>query len=63
MISLLKNLTNLSIVSNVLQNPAQYPSTSNGFKKDRQKLQSDVNRVTSTLNRNVNKYGSQKYSN
>ncbi|MDA3979848.1 hypothetical protein [Gallibacterium sp. AGMB14963] len=62
MVALLKRLTNLSVVPNVLQSPTQYRPTKNGFATDRQKLKGDVNKVTSTFNRNIHKYGNQKYS-
>ncbi|MFU2088998.1 hypothetical protein [Avibacterium avium] len=62
MVALLKRLTNLSIVPQVLQSPAQYRSTQGGFAADRQKLQGDVNKTTTTLNRNIHKYGNKKYT-
>ncbi|NBH75088.1 hypothetical protein [Rodentibacter pneumotropicus] len=62
MVALLKRLTNLDVVGAVMQSPAQYPSTHNGFKADRQKLKGDVKTVTSNLNRNIQKYGNQKYA-
>lgn len=62
MVALLKRLTNLDVVAAVMQSPAQYPSTRNGFKTDRQKLKNDVAIVTSNLNRNIHKYGNQKYA-
>ncbi|MDG6896716.1 hypothetical protein A6A19_01575 [Actinobacillus delphinicola] len=62
MVALLKRLTNLSIVANVLQSPTQYPTSRQGFTKDRQNLQSDAKKVSSSLNRNIEKYGNKKYT-
>lgn len=62
MVALLKRLTNLDVVTAVIQSPAQYPSTRNGFKTDHQKLKDDAKTVTSNLNRNIYKYGYQKYA-
>ncbi len=62
MVALLKRLTNLSIVANVLQSPAQYPTFRQGFAKDRQNLRSDAKKVSSSLNRNIEKYGNKKYT-
>ncbi|NBI12548.1 hypothetical protein GVX81_02705 [[Haemophilus] felis] len=62
MVALLKRLTNLDVVASVMKSPAQYPSTRNGFKTDRQKLKGDVKTVTSNLNCNIHKYGNQKYT-
>ncbi|AFF23324.1 hypothetical protein C2831_10830 [Pasteurella multocida] len=62
MVALLKRLTNLDVVAAVMQSPAQYPSTRNGFKTDRQKLKGDVKTVTLHFNRNIHKYGNQKYT-
>lgn len=62
MVVLLKHLTNLSIVANVLQSPAQYPTFSQGFAKDRQNLRSDAKKVSSSLNRHIEKYGNKKYT-
>lgn len=61
MVALLRRLTNLSVVPKVLQTPMQYPSTRNGFIKDRRKLQGDTDKITHALNKNIYKYG-KKYS-
>lgn len=62
MFKFIKRLTDLSFVSNVLQNPAQYTSTENGFYQDQKKLQSDVNQVVAGLNHNIKQYGNQEYA-
>ncbi len=53
----LKSLTDLGFVANVLKTPSKYPSTRNGFIKDRENLKSDTRKVVSHLNQNTYKYG------
>ncbi|MBF0785795.1 hypothetical protein E4T80_10015 [Muribacter muris] len=62
MLSLLKKLTNLSIVSSVLRSPADYPDISHGFERDRQNLCKGCNEVVRGINRNVRIYG-KEYAN
>ena len=62
MITALKRIADLSIVSRVLQSPAQYSDVSSGFVQDRAKLRGDANLTASHLNRNIKKYGNEKYT-
>lgn len=62
MVKLLKRLTDLSTVPSVMQGQTSYSSTRNGFATDRNKLRNDVKKVTSELNRNIQRYGNQKYA-
>lgn len=62
MITALKRIADLSIVPRVLQNPAQYSDIYSGFVKDREKLRGDANLTASHLNRNIKKYGNEKYT-
>ena len=49
----LKRLVDLSIVADVLQSPARYADTRNGFA---------VETVSVSLNEKVRKYGNEKYA-
>lgn len=61
--SLLKRLTNLSIVSKVLVKPNAYPNVHSGFARDRQKLCKDCGRVSRQFNASIKaQYGKQKYA-
>ncbi|MDH2997164.1 hypothetical protein A1D22_05695 [Pasteurellaceae bacterium LFhippo2] len=62
MLSLLKRLTNLSIVSNVLKSPMDYPDVDNGFERDRRNLCKGCDEVVRGFNRNVRIYG-KEYAN
>lgn len=62
MVELLKRLTDLSVVPQVMQAQVDYTLTRNGFKVDRSKLQGDTNKVVSELNKNVQHYGNQEYA-
>lgn len=62
MFDLLKRLTNLSIVSSVLRNPANYPDMDQGFERDHRNLCKGCNEVVRGLNRNVGVYG-KEYTN
>ena len=57
MLNLLRRLTNLSIVSSVLQEPASYPNVHYGFERDRRNLCKNCNEVVKGLNHNVSRYG------
>ena len=55
-------LKGMTIASEVLGEPRPYRDLSNGFTKDRKSLQNDVNTITQTLNKQIQKeYGKQKY--
>lgn len=62
MFDLLKKLTNLSVVSSVLKNPADYPDVNHGFERDRRNLCKGCDEVVRGLNRNVRIYG-KEYTN
>ncbi|WP_439234958.1 hypothetical protein [Lonepinella koalarum] len=62
MLALLKRLTNLSIVSNVMQKPKAYPNVSQGFARDRKNLCKNCNDVVIGLNQGLKKYG-EEYAN
>lgn len=57
MFGLLKRLTNLSVVSSVLQQPAAYPNVNYGFERDRRNLCRNCAEMVNGLNRNVSAYG------
>lgn len=57
MLALLKRLTNLGVVADVLKSPMAYPDVHNGFERDRKNLCKGCNEVVRGLNRNVVKYG------
>lgn len=62
MLNLLKRLTNLNIVSSVLQKPMAYPDVGYGFERDRRNLCKNCNEVVRGFNRNVSIYG-KEYAN
>lgn len=59
MLEFVKRITNLGIVSRILQGSSSYPSIG-GFCCDRKKLASDRRRVVRTLNKNLMAYSRDK---
>lgn len=60
----LRNVLNGMVkTAEVLSSPRPYQNLNDGFARDRQALQGDVNKVTADLNQQIRKaYGKQEYS-
>ena len=56
MLNLFKRLTNLSIVSSVLQKTMEYPDVHHGFELDRKNLYKNRNKFVRDFNRNLRTY-------